>query len=408
MRKPGDPIAGFAISRPVGAAMPSTGRRWITSRAGLRASLMLVVLMSMAFSAPLTSRAIQDGNVANTPGMHVIHGIADAGPLDVYLDGSLALIGIEFTESSSLLAIPAGEHRFAVVSTGGSPEDAIASGTIALGDDTRYYATLLGTIDAASVGLFAIDERPLAAGQARFRVINGAPDAGEVVPVFTGGDALSEPLAFGDASQYAAIDAGVYDLDVLDAVSGAALLSLPQTPFETGVATDILVVGQLADGSLQALIEPRAVEMERPTGRTARIVAGTCADIGDLVAELGVVQPGQGEVVGVVGTTPVAQGFGLATAPFSSLISAPHAISVNEAEDAGGAVLACGEIGGRLTDTGALVVALDDPGGVATIGVAVLAPGLEDPETTGVSVFLAIDGTEDAAATPAAVAEISN
>lgn len=370
---------------------------------------MLVVLMSMAFSAPLTSRAIQDAGDANTPGIHVVHGIAGAGPLDVYLDGSLALIGIEFTETSSLLAIPAGDHQFAVVPTGSSPEEAIASGTLSLGDGTRYYATLLGTTDAPSVGLFAIDARPLAAGQARFRVINGAPDVGEIVPVFTGGDALSEPLAFGDASQYAAIDAGAYDLDVLDAVSGAALLSLPQTPFESAVATDILVVGQLADGSLQTLIEPRAVETERPTGRTARIVAGTCADIGDLVAELGVVQPGQGDVVGVVDTTPVAQGFGLAAAPFSSLISAPHAITVNEDEEAGGAAIACGGIGGRLTDTGALVVTLDDPGSGATSGVAVLAPGLEDPETTGVSVFLAIGGTGDAAATPAAaVAEVSD
>jgi hypothetical protein len=64
-------------------------------------------------------------------------------------------------------------------------------------------------------------------------------------------------------------------------------------------------------------------------------------------------------------------------------------------------VVACGEIGGNLTDTGALVIALRSEGTRATAGVAVLAPALEDPGATGVSVFL-IAGVPavDAAATP--------
>ena len=41
-------------------------------------------------------------------------------------------------------------------------------------------------------------------------------------------------------------------------------------------------------------------------------------------------------------------------------------------------MVACGEIGGNLTDTGALVIALRSGGTGATAGVAVLAPALED------------------------------
>ena len=383
--------------------MRPTGRAVAHARAGLIAILMLAAVTAALLLTTRITRAVQDGADAAEASVRIVHGIADAGPLDVYIDGSLALIGIIFAETSSELDLAPGEHQFAVVASGGPPQEALASGSIALENDTPYYASLFGTTAAASVGLFAIDERPLSGSQARFRIINGAPDAGEIVPVFSGGEALSEPLAFGDAAQYAAIDAGAYDLDLLDAVSGAALLSLPQTSFGEGVTTDIFVVGLLADGSLQALVESLAVEIERPTGRSASIVAGTCADAGELVADLGIVQEGQGDAVGVLETPAVSQGFGLAAAPFGALISAPHAVTVNEPEAAGGGVIACGEIGGRLTDTGALVIALNHAGSTATAGVAVLAPGLEDPETTGVSVFLTTgEAPGSAAATPAA------
>ena len=50
-----------------------------------------------------------------------MHGITDAGPLDVYVDGSLALIGILFADISGDVVLAGGEHAFAVVPTGGHP-----------------------------------------------------------------------------------------------------------------------------------------------------------------------------------------------------------------------------------------------------------------------------------------------
>jgi hypothetical protein len=64
-------------------------------------------------------------------------------------------------------------------------------------------------------------------------------------------------------------------------------------------------------------------------------------------------------------------------------------------------VVACGDIGGSLTDTGALVIALHSEDTGVTAGMAVLASALENPDATGVSVFL-IAGVPagEAAATP--------
>jgi hypothetical protein len=364
---------------------------------------VLVSAFTIAMASASAVGALQGALAVQTPAtssVRVVHGIADAGPLDVYIDGGLALIGIVFGDTSGEIVLAGGERHFAVAPTGAGPEESIVAGPIALDSEARYYVSLLGSGAEASVGLFRIDARPLESGQARFRVINGVADAGEIVPVFTGGEALSEPLGFGNVTEYATVDAGTYDFDILDAVSGAPLLSLPQTPFADGAVTDIFLVGLLADGTMQALVATAPVEVTRAAGLTAVIAMGSCTGQGEAIAELGVVRPGEGEEVGAQGAPAMAQGFGQAAIPFAALLAAPHAIVVEDG--ATGGAIACGSIGGRFTDTGALVVALQEQGSGQLAGVAVMAPGLDDPDTTGVSVFVAAAASLPASATPAA------
>jgi hypothetical protein len=142
------------------------------------------VLVVATLGIPGAGQAIQ-GPEGEAEGarVRIVHGVANAGPLDIYVDGSLALFGIVFGDTSGDVVLPGGEHAFAVVPTGGTPETAIAAGTIALDNDGLAYAALLGTLDSASVGLFEVDDRPLDQGRARFRIINGVPDAGEITPI---------------------------------------------------------------------------------------------------------------------------------------------------------------------------------------------------------------------------------
>lgn len=350
---------------------------------------VMLILVVAALGIPGDGRARQDtdGESAGAR-VRIVHGIADAGPLDVYVDGSLALIGISFGNTSGDVVLRGGRHAFAVVPTGETPDSAIADGNIALSDGTVAYAALIGTLDSPSVGLFEVDDRPLEQGRARFRIISGVPDAGQITPIFTGGDALSEPLGFGDASEYASIDAGMYDLDFLEAESDISLLSLPQTPFVEGTTTDVFLVGQVSDGTMIALVQPIQVELARAVGRLAQIFTGNCSGLEAAAADLGIVQTGQGALVGSPGTNQVAQVFGSAGVSFADLLAFPHAVVVSEDIDLGGEAVACGDIGGNLTDTGALVIALQTQGTGAAAGIAVLAPALEDPGATGVSVFL--------------------
>lgn len=354
---------------------------------GIRLLAITALFAGAAWNAQF-SLAMQESDSGDGSAVRIFHGVAHAGPLDVYVDGGIALIGIVIGEASGALALGAGDHDFAVVPSGAAPEASIADGQISLDEGTVSYAALLGTAEEASVGLYAIDDRPIDAGAARFRIVSGVADAGEIVPAFTGGDALSEPLGFGDASQYAAIDAGDYDLDMLDPVSGSLLLSLPQTSFAEGTATDIFLYGLLNDGTVQALVIPTLLETTAIEGRVARIHSGPCSTRGPLAAELGVMQEGQGPAVGVLDTPVVVQGFGLAPVSFGELTATPHAVAVFDSADEDGLALACGAVGGPLTDTGALVIALEAGIAGGPAGVAVLATSLDNPEATGVSIFL--------------------
>lgn len=338
----------------------------------------------------------------NDASVRLIHGIADSGPLDVYIDGALALFGIVFPEVGAELSLSAGDHEIAVVPSGADQEGAIVAGGFSLKAATSYEIVLVGSNDSASVGLFEIGSAPIDAGRARFRVIAGIADAGDLVPAFAAGDAISPALEFGDATEYVAIDPGLYDLTVLDAESGAPVLDLPQTDIADGAVTDIVLIGALGDGSAQAVVVSTAVAVSRPTGNTALILPGDCDRLATPGIDLGVVQPGQGDPVGIADSPIVVQGYALAAADFATLIGEPHAIVIT-GDDSAAKVTACGNIGGRLTDTGALAVALTPRAAGGPFGVAVLAPALEDPTTTGVSIFLTMaDASAGAEATPTA------
>jgi hypothetical protein len=357
--------------------------------------IALVVSGSLVLSGLMPTGAQDDSQTR----VRVVHGLEGVGPVDIYVDGGLALIGLAEGDTSGELRLASGDHQLAVVPSGTSPDDALVAGGITLRAGREVYATLVGTADAPSVGLFLVDDRPLDAGRARFRIINGALDS-SIVPAFAGGDALTEPLGVGDASEYSQIDAGVYDLDFLGEASGTVLLSLAGAEFAEGTANDILIVGQAATGTLATIVETQPVEVTRPTGRSGQIVTGTCDEPGDLVADLGLILPGQGATVGVSNAEPTSQAYSSAAVPFDTLTAAPHSILVRSE---GGDIVACGEVGGSLTDTGSLVIALE--GESSSHGVAVVAPGLDAPDTTGVSLFMVDfsgESTLPAAASPVA------
>jgi hypothetical protein len=144
--------------------------------------------------------------------------------------------------------------------------------------------------------------------------------------------------------------------------------------------------------------------------RPAEVLSGSCAEPGETIALLTPLETSEGEAQGQGAAIEAESSYTTIPIPLESLLSGQASIAVLLSEEASETVIACGEIGGVLSEGGSLVIKLSERNGSGFNGIAFLAPG--DPGTTGASVFLAgqrtVAETRElvAAATPEAVLEL--
>ena len=143
--------------------------------------------------------------------------------------------------------------------------------------------------------------------------------------------------------------------------------------------------------------------------RPAEVLSGSCAEPGETIASLTPLETSEGEAQGQGAAIEAESSYTTIPIPLESLLSGQASIAVLLSEEASETVIACGEIGGVLSEGGSLVIKLSERNGSGFNGIAFLAPG--DPGTTGASVFLAgqrtVAETRElvAAATPEAALE---
>ncbi|MCC6312727.1 MAG: DUF4397 domain-containing protein [Thermomicrobiales bacterium] len=362
-------------------------------RLGLLAALLVALLAAPA-------GAVQSDRAA----VRIIHAVAGAGPIDVYLDGALAVIGTTFPSATDPIELAAGEHRVTVTPTGAALDTALVDSTITVDAGANVDIALIGSAEAIEARSFPVDQSQIAPDLARLRVINASPDAGPLTPTITGGSDLFPTVDFLLATEYADLPAGAYALDLLGTDSGAAVVSLPDLELAAGDVVDVYIVGLVANETAQALVVRARAGIATPVGRPAVLRAGACAEPGATVADLGVIAAPDGTPVGRSGVAAVENGFTAAPMAFDDLLAADHVVTVATSDEAGAPLLACGEIGGRLTDDGALAIALRATDGTLA-GMAVLAPSVLDAEATDVSIFLA---PANETAVPAAATPVSD
>jgi hypothetical protein len=142
--------------------------------------------------------------------------------------------------------------------------------------------------------------------------------------------------------------------------------------------------------------------------RPAAIVAGTCAEPGEKVADLTPLATPEGEAQGQGIAIAAERSYTNLPLDLSSLLGAPYSVEALLSSAQSDVAIACGEIGGVPSDGGSVVIKLSEQNGSGFSGIAFLAPG--DGGTTGASVFVAGNRTvaemgQVAAATPAAALE---
>ncbi len=205
------------------------------SLAGLLAALLALVLAPSAFAQ------------AGTAKVRVIHASPDAPAVDVFVNGNRTLTNVPFFTASAYLDLPAGTYQIQVSPTGQPASAAVidTSATIAAGKAYTIAATgLVANIEAT---VFADDLSAPASGQAKVKVYHLSPDAPAVDVKVAGGDTLIPGLAFPNASDYLAVPAGSYDLQVTPAGASAVVIDLPGTALAAGKIYSVFATNVVAE-----------------------------------------------------------------------------------------------------------------------------------------------------------------
>ena len=259
-----------------------TSLRFLSFRVLLPVLLMVFAVSSPRALAQDSTPAAMDADMgvcsaalgigmAGDSCINVIHASPDAPAVDVYLDGELALEGVEFGQFSGWIAVPAGEHQVQVTAAGDDAANAVIDANVELAADAAYHVAATGHLADITPQIYQVNLSDLDAmddPMARIRVIHTSPDAPAVDIALAGGDVLIADLAFPNASDALEVPAGSYDLEVRPTGTTDVALDLPGVELEAGMVYDVFAIGLAGDGSLTVLVIPSttaAAMMATPT-----------------------------------------------------------------------------------------------------------------------------------------------
>jgi hypothetical protein len=178
--------------------------------------------------------------------LRVLHASPDAPAVDVYLDGSEAISDLAFDDITDYVAVPSGAHNVQVFpASADGTGDPVIEADVTLDAGVDYTVAAVGLLAAIEPLVLVDDNSDPAAGQAKLRFVHASPDA-PAVDIYADGAGVVVPnAAFKDASDYLALDAGTYDLEVRAAGTETVALDLPGITLEEGKTYTAFAVGLL-------------------------------------------------------------------------------------------------------------------------------------------------------------------
>jgi hypothetical protein len=222
---------------------------------------LIFVLAALAVSLALASgvTALTQANAQ----VRLVHAVPGLSPVDMYVDGARVVAGTSYREVSSYLSMPAGNHLVQVFPAGVTNTQLISTSRFFVGG---WNFTVAAVNTPTVEGLVFVDDNsPPPASKARIRFVHMSPDL-PALTIRTGGILLFENVAFKRMANSLLIDAGTYDLEVLDAATGETLQLPPgstlmpptQFTFKDGEVYTIYAMGTTTSdpGTAGSLLVP--------------------------------------------------------------------------------------------------------------------------------------------------------
>ena len=268
---------------------------------GTAAAVLAFVLM-FAVSAPMAFAQQATPTVTGVPNptVRVVHASPDAPAVNVLIDGQPVAENLAFGSATEYVDLTPGDHQVQVIPADG--DTAIIDQTVTLDGWTTSILAVTGDLANIQLQQQAVDATPTDPGQARIRLLNADPqDVNLGLAIAGSQDPLVNDTGFPDASDYAFINPGTYDLEVRNADSGEVLTTSPGFTVEAGQVYDLIALGAAGGGqpALLALTTPAAIPCSETLG------------IGEMVDScLRVIHasPDAGPVDVYIGDSPIAKG----------------------------------------------------------------------------------------------------
>lgn len=218
-------------------------------------NLTLTVIALFSFAALVGCSDDDDNNPAAsavaTSNVRVIHTSFDAPTVDIAVDGSVAIPGLAFGETSGFATLTSGTRNIKV-----TPENAtspvVINVNLPLEQGAEYTVLAIDSLSAIDA-IVAVDDRTINVNKARVRFIHASPDAPAVdVKLNSGtGAKVFGNTAFKDVENYVEVDGGTYTFAVTAANTTSEVVVFNPVTVQNGMIYTIVAIGTLnaADSS---------------------------------------------------------------------------------------------------------------------------------------------------------------
>jgi LPXTG-motif cell wall-anchored protein len=205
---------------------------------------LFVVSAVLVLSLVFATSAFADGHEAR---VRVVHASPDAPAVDIWVNGSVALSNIPYTDITDYTALEPGSYNVQVSPTGAT-EPIVIDADLDLATQTDYTVVAVGMLENIEPLVLTDNNSAPAEGMAHVRFVHASPDAPAVdIAVANGGPVLFANVPFKGVGDYLPVDAGTYDLEARLAGTDTVALSVPGVALEAGTVYTIFAMG-LAGG----------------------------------------------------------------------------------------------------------------------------------------------------------------
>jgi hypothetical protein len=247
----------------------SRAEKYPTRRPRLWGRLMLIATVILVGLLGSAVPAVADTPATPATGwIRFAHFAPSQGPVDIWVDGAVAVTDSSFKDVGAYISLAVGPHAVAVRPTGApASTPAMATGTAVVSASTAITGAIVDVNGKLQLEMLNDDLSAPPAGDAKLRIIQSAPGLGSVSatlhPTATASDtaaqesatsALDIPdVAFASASPYLAVPTGTYQVAVTKEGESTTLVSGNNLPVTAGTVDSIVVLGAASSPTIEVL-----------------------------------------------------------------------------------------------------------------------------------------------------------